>query len=88
MEAIMDTARAFYWSSALFVTLVGFTLTSLYHFPPLLLLLGAAMLLFGAWKVRLLGFKGKKPLGFVLVVLTLVFVPIIVGFFVDLFAGY
>jgi hypothetical protein len=70
---------------ALLITLVGFTLTFLYHVSPLLLLLGVAMIPFGAWKMRPLGFEGAVMLGFMLILLALYFGPLVVGIFMHLF---
>ncbi len=87
MDEIKGIARAFYWTLALVLTLVGSMLTYLYHLSPFLLLLGAVMLLFGAWKVRSLGFEGAVLLGFMLLILALWFSPLVFTFFVYLFEG-
>jgi hypothetical protein len=87
VEAMAGIARAFYWGSVLFLALVGFALAFLYHFTPLLPLLGVAMILLGWWKVRPLGFEGTVLLGFMMVVPALVFAPVVIALFVELFAG-
>jgi hypothetical protein len=88
MDEMRDIARAFYWSFALLLTLVGFSLTFLYHVPPYPLLFGAAMILFGVWKVRRLRFTGAILLGFMIVVLSLVFGPVVATFLVESFTGH
>ena len=87
MDEMKNTARAFYWSVTLLLTLLGFLLTVAYHVPPLLLLFGAGMIVFGAWKMRPLGFEGVMLLGFVIAVLALTFGPFVVTVLVQPFAG-
>lgn len=87
MDEIKGIAGAFYWGLALLLTLVGFSLSFLYHFSPFLLIFGAVMLLVGVVKVRPLGYEGLILLGFLVFVLALWFGPVFVAFFMEFFRG-